>query len=181
MTAYGNVTSSLVVALLLGLFACGDTDEKDTGESDSGDSFDCPKSMYDESNGLCWQHPRATGLYTRQAAMDYCSGLNLAGQTDWRLPSRDDFIELLGGCDNDVTSGDWGYCNSCEKSETCNALFGSEENLYWSSTLENKNKAWTAYLGSGRLSRIFVRSYVNVRCVCSKVWEYNGQNPPPDI
>jgi len=45
-----------------------------------------------------------------------CSGTS-------RLPSRAEFIDLLGGCDSSVTGGSYGFCNPCRDSEECARMF----------------------------------------------------------
>jgi len=48
----------------------------------------------DNVTGLIWQRSFSTGQ-TWQAAMDNCDGLDFAGQTDWRLPTRKELMTLL--------------------------------------------------------------------------------------
>jgi len=145
-----------------------DTDSDTDSDSDTDtdtDSLDCAGGRYDESTGLCWQHPRASGTYEWYEATDYCDGLDLAGHTNWYLPSRNHFIELLGDCDSNVMSGDTGYCNSCDESGTCSALFGSVGGLYWSSSLYDDNRTWIARFNNGRVYYVIITSDMNVRCV----------------
>lgn len=144
----------------------GDSDADGDSDTDSdADGLDCDGGRYDQAAGLCWQHPQAADAYEWQAAIDYCDGLDLAGHTDWVLPSKDDFIALLGGCEQDVLDGDYGYCDSCDDSETCFALFGSDNDRYWSSTPYSDNIAWYAELDHGGVSHIGVSNANDVRCV----------------
>ena len=153
-------------------FACtsdngsGDSDSDSDSDSDV-DADDCEGGKYDESNGLCWQDPRADGVYKWQEARDYCDDLDLAGHTAWYLPTWNDFTKLLGGCDSDVMSGEWGYCNSCEENETCSALFGSDSDwdTLWSSSPEDSDHAWAVSLEKGYVSFYDVSDYIRVRCV----------------
>ena len=146
-----------------------DTDTDSDTDSDTNsdtDPHDCAGGRYDQSTGLCWQHPRSEN-YEWQAAIDYCDDLDLAGHTDWHLPSRDDFIELLGDCDSDVAGGGSGFCNLCEESGTCSALFGSDTDWYWSSSSYDSNSAWVAYFSSGGVNVLIVINDRDVRCVRS--------------
>ncbi len=148
--------------------ADSDSDSDSDTDTDSGsDTLDCEGGRYDQSTGLCWQNPRASGTYKWQGAIDYCDDLDLAGHTDWHLPSRDDFIELLGDCDSDVAGGGSGFCNLCEESGTCSALFGSDTDWYWSSSSYDSNSAWVAYFSSGGVNVLIVINDRDVRCVRS--------------
>ena len=99
----------------------------------NGDDAACDGGRYDEATWLCWQHPKADGTFTWQEAIDYCDELDLAGHTDWYLPSNDELIDLLGGCDSGVTNNGHGNCNTCADSMKCSALFGADTDWYWSS------------------------------------------------
>jgi hypothetical protein len=148
----------------------GDADADSDSDSDSDgdtDAPDCEGGKYDESTGLCWQDPEIDGLSSWQEAMDYCDGLGLAGHDDWYLPSRDDFIDLLGGCDSAALSGeDEGDCSSCSESDACSALFGSDFSTYFTSSMYSDGYCWYVVLSNGSV-------YVNmteisgpsVRCV----------------
>jgi uncharacterized protein DUF1566 len=138
-----------------------DGEKSDDGTADCADG----QGKLDENTNLCWQHPKASGTYEWQEAIDYCDDLDLAGNTDWYLPGRDDFIDLLDDCDSDVTSGDSGYCNSCYESATCSALFGSDYEEYWSSSPYDSNYAWYVYFDSGGVNYSNVSSDNYVRCV----------------
>jgi len=165
---------------VIGLTACGDdgggnTDAGLDGDTDADadtdtDPLNCAGGRYDEVTGLCWQHPRASGGYSLGEATYYCDGINLGGHPDWYLPSRDDLIAILGGCDSSVLGGDSGQCNSCAESETCSILFGTDEVRYWSSTYSHAGDDcsyyWTAFFSTGYI--VDDESYNdanNIRCV----------------
>jgi hypothetical protein len=140
--------------------SCGD------GDSD----IDCSEGKYDVSTGLCWQHPSVPDvlfdpLYEWREAIDYCDGVTLGGVGGWQLPSRDDFIDLLGGCDSDVLDGDEGYCNSCAESETCTVLFESDGGGYWSSSPVNDEVAWYVGFNDGHVAKVHISNVSDVRCV----------------
>lgn len=49
----------------------------------------------DQVTGLYWQkHPSATAV-TWQGAMDACEALELGGQSDWRLPTRMEWLSIV--------------------------------------------------------------------------------------
>lgn len=139
-----------------------DTDT-DTVDTDT-DPYNCDGGRLDPATNLCWQYPSPSGLYNRQTAVDYCAGLNLGGHTDWHLPVRDNFVELLGDCDSSVTGGWVGYCDSCADSTTCSTLFGVDVEYYWSSSITG-GEGWYAYFQNGRLNFETLVTTYHVRCV----------------
>jgi hypothetical protein len=143
-----------------------DTDA-DTDTDTETDELNCEGGRLDPSTNLCWQHPKAGGFYTWYQAKSYCYELDLAGHSDWILPSRDDFIDLLGGCDSDVMSGIWGNCNSCAESEACGAMFGSDTDRHWSSSPSTQfdSCAWYVNFDNGYVDDGDVDSGRGVRCV----------------
>jgi hypothetical protein len=144
-----------------------DTDTDTETGSDTGDTdteLECAGGRLDLVTNLCWQDPMAAEM-TWQDAVDYCDGLDTAGHTDWVLPSRDDFVTLLGACDADVSSGGTGYCDSCAASDSCGALFGSDAGWYWSSSPAETDYAWVAFFDSGYVVGYLATLDFNVRCV----------------
>lgn len=145
--------------------ADSDTDTDTDTDSDS-DPLDCDGGRYDEAHNLCWQHPKASGTYGWQPAIDYCEALDLGGHTDWVLPTRQEFVDMLGGCDADVLSGSEGYCDSCEGSATCSVLFGEDVYWHWSSSYADlESYAWSVHFFNGDVADIAKNSAHNARCV----------------
>jgi hypothetical protein len=131
-------------------------------DDDDGGGADCNDGQYDESTGLCWQHPTDGSTYTWEEAMDYCAALTLGGRSDWYLPSRDDFIDMLGGCDP------YDNCNSCHESATCSDLFGEDMGWYWSSSTGDDDEAslaWYVDFNYGSLSKADKVWDLPARCV----------------
>ena len=141
-----------------------DTDTATDTETDTA-VVDCVGGRYDVVNGLCWQHPSASALYAWQGAMDYCEALSLGGYTDWYLPSRQNFVDMLGGCEASVLSGDGGFCDSCAGSAVCTNLFGVATDWYWSSSLGPDSNAWLAYFTNGGIGYDYLTDAHGVRCV----------------
>lgn len=145
-----------------------DTDSDSDSDTDSdtdADVDDCEGGRYDQLTGLCWQHPKASETYEWQEAIDYCEGLDLAGHTDWYLPSRDNLVGLMDNCDSDVMIGEFGYCDSCEDSGTCSAMFVSDPDWCWSSSPYFSERAWYVHFGNGRVDYYGMLNYGNARCV----------------
>jgi hypothetical protein len=52
-------------------------------------------TVTDTDTGLMWQKATAPGTYTWEQALQYCESLNLAGYTDWRLPSKNELYTIV--------------------------------------------------------------------------------------
>ncbi len=85
----------------------------------------------------------------------------------YRLPTRQEFVDLLGGCGSDVRSGEYGYCNKCSASRNCSSIFPFDTHCYWSSSPDGGNFAWSANFISGYVGRDDVYNGYAVRCVRS--------------
>jgi hypothetical protein len=148
-----------------------DADTDSDTDSDTDTELDCDGGRLDPNTGLCWQHPIPSKVGDQSEAISYCDDLDLAGQEDWVLPSRDDFVNLLGDCDEMVMSGIPGFCNPCAQSEACNAAFGPDQETYYSSSFEEEQAdyVWMANLEAGHLGLHDPADYllVSVRCVRS--------------
>jgi uncharacterized protein (TIGR02145 family) len=90
----------------------------------------------------------------------------------YRLPTRQEFVDLLGGCDGFVRkAGDrFGHCAKCKKSASCSAMFETYQHFryYWSSTsfADNTDYAWFVFFLDGSVSINVKDSYnAYVRCV----------------
>jgi len=87
----------------------------------------------------------------------------------YRLPTRQEFVSLLGGCDAKVRGRKWGYCNNCKKSGNCSSMFGRDLRYYWSSSsyAADSSLAWCVYFTSGDVDSADKANDANVRCVRS--------------
>jgi hypothetical protein len=112
-------------------------------------------TVTDNLTGLMWQQTVPTGTYTWVQAVAYCPTLNLAGHSDWRLPSR---IELVSIVDFGVTSG-----------ATINATYfpSTPASWFWSSSplVGSSSNAWLVYFDYGFTYLNFVSNTNYVRCV----------------
>ena len=156
-----------------------DTDTDADTDSDAGsdtdadtDQLDCAvgNGRLDSTSGLCWQSVELGGeTYTHAEASSYCESLVLGGADDWRLPSRQDFIDILDGCDSNVLSGEPGFCRSCYSSEKCSALFAGDSRFgwYWTSTATETGGAWEVMLNNGHVGGSEVTLESSVVCLRS--------------
>lgn len=53
------------------------------------------ETLVDSVTGLVWQRAPALAERMQAAASGYCDGLELSGHSDWRLPTRLEYISLL--------------------------------------------------------------------------------------
>jgi hypothetical protein len=96
------------------------------GYIDNGDG-----TVTDNGTGLMWQQATAPGTYTWQQALAYCENLDLAGYTDWRLPTVKE-LESLADYSRYIPAINTTYFPDTVAS------------LYWSSTTfaYSTNYAW---------------------------------------
>jgi PKD repeat protein len=106
---------------------------------DNGDG-----TVSDTNTGLMWQQSTAPGTHTWQQALAYCYTLNLAGHSDWRLPT---WKELQSIIDYSIFNPSISYTFFSD----------TKPNPYWSSTTrpynifysENPDNAWAVGFNSG--------------------------------
>jgi Protein of unknown function (DUF1566) len=110
----------------------------------------CSGGRLDEDAGLCWQISDRPGVLNWWDAMAYCDALDLAGK-DWRVPLREDFIHMLGGCSDAALAGKPSFCSSCAESDKCSAIFGEDTNSYWTATSygDTGKEVWTIEFNNG--------------------------------
>jgi len=113
-------------------------------------------TVTDNVTGLMWQQTVPAGTYyTWSQAVAYCPTLNLAGHSDWRLPSR---IELVSLVDFGVSSG-----------ATINATYfpSTPAGYFWSSSpvAGSPSGAWSVAFGGGYTSSDVIADASVVRCV----------------
>jgi len=105
--------------------------------------------------GACAGNPRA--MIWREAGGACPPG--------YRLPTRQELADLLGGCDADVDDEKAGWCASCRDSDTCGELFGADDGWYWSSSRKLLANAWSAAFHNGRVRWNDASLGAAVRCV----------------
>jgi len=104
---------------------------------------------------LMWQVLTPPGNYTQAEALQYCAGLDVAGYTDWRLPSVVELVSIV----------DTGTYNP-----SINDLFfpGTPAvGFYWSSTpfAGDATNAWGVYFNNGYSDYNNASTAYSVRCV----------------
>jgi len=130
--------------------------------TDNGDG-----TVADNVTGLVWQKAVASSTYGQAAAILYCSDLNLANHSDWRLPS---VIELVSIIDSGSFSPsiDEAYFPSTPSSS------------FWSSTPSSlmPGNGFDIPFDAGNVSSDDVSNPFSARCVRSAAIA-GGAEPPP--
>ena len=94
-------------------------------------------TITDQGTGLMWQGSDDNVTRAWQGALDYCNGLTLAGQNDWRLPNIKELESIVD---------DTRYNPSVDPVFT-----GTKSSSYWSSTSSavNPEEAWRVFFYDG--------------------------------
>ena len=113
----------------------------------------------DLNTGLMWQRADDGVKRDWYDANDYCEGLALGGQSDWRLPSD---MEL-------VTIVDYGRYNPA-----IDPIFSAHEDDYWSATLHaiHLGRAWHVGFSTGYVAYHEPKFNYYVRCVRGEPLSY---------
>jgi len=107
----------------------------------------------------------------------YCStthdGTDLCELTlgeGYRLPTRDEFVALLGNCVDQGTSYECDECDGGDGQTTCTDMFTSDDGYYWSSTPSGSYGAWYADFDLGSVYGSYADFDSYVRCVRGPDW-----------
>jgi len=121
-------------------------------------------SVTDNNTGLIWQQGGQSSYYTWQNAVDYCDHLELAGISDWRLPTRMEFESIMN------------YSGSSHD----NILGHISVTPYWTIDVyaDDSTLAWNKYNG---LSWAMEKSMTYlVRCVSGEVSSFGPYSGDQD-
>ncbi len=112
-------------------------------------------TVTDNVTGLVWQREDDNTTRTWDAAMTYCQDLGLAGSTDWRLPSKKEFMGLVN------------YKIPYSGPTIDTNAFQSTISWYWSSTTYayGPSYAWVLYFSNGYVNYSGKGNNNYVRCV----------------
>lgn len=113
-------------------------------------------TITDTSTGLMWE--KSTGLttntYTWEGAKAYCENLTLGGQSDWRLPTRNELQTIVD-------------YNKYDPSIDTTFFPDAKASYYWSSTVNASTtyNAWYVYFYYGYVGYYDKADYFYVRAV----------------
>lgn len=89
---------------------------------------------------LCWEINPSQTRYTASEINGHCDKLDLAGHTDWRVPTIDELRSLVTGCVMTGTGGACGITDATPESTDYNALCkgcGTDTSCYSPTELNN--------------------------------------------
>ncbi|MCU0661598.1 MAG: DUF1566 domain-containing protein [Myxococcota bacterium] len=157
----------LVVGACIPSIGCGDDDGSSDGETGTET---VSQEVLQPGSDLVWQRCPLGQTFDGAACTGSANSTNwneasTACPTDFRLPTRQEFIDLLGGCDEAVLSGTYGNCSTCAASNTCNTIFPSDTGWYWSSSQGDVGNAWSAAFRNGKVDDDLFEVTHRVRCV----------------
>ena len=110
------------------------------------------QTVTDRNGGLIWMKSDDGTRRTWQDAVDYCNGLDFAGQTDWRLPTRFELDSIV----------DYG-----RSYPAINPIFSCQSSFYWSAIpyAGDPVYAWGIYFNDGGDHWLDKINKYYVRCV----------------
>ncbi len=116
-------------------------------------------TVTDLNTNLIWQQNSAD-MRTWQGAVDYCAGLTVADNSDWRLPAKHELQSLV----------DYGISEPDDEQPTINSIFSSLPSGYWSATplASDTGSAWVIFFDNGNDYMGEKTAKHHIRCVHGK-------------
>ncbi len=161
-----------------------DTDSDTDADTDLLPMTDCEGGKYDPDTLLCWQDPPSAYQMNWFSAVSYCEELT-AGV--WSLPTADELISLLRGCQNGIeadmgpslctmnpdncsladTCGSVSNCDVCSDGCYWNPALNGSCSVYWSSSsyAPDPDLAWYVYFSYGDVVNLDKEDSGYVRCI----------------
>jgi len=125
-------------------------------------------------NNLMWQKETVKKKMNWNDAMEYAKNLRLGGHNDWRLPSIDEFGEVIDSCGIIHINRDNNNWDSITNENMNNNYYqnsykekGFSYEYYWSSTTykNDSNNAWIVLFYNGNVGYYRKNDSNFVRCV----------------
>lgn len=116
-------------------------------------------TVVDEVTGLVWQKSPPDETYSWDESLAYCDGLELGGQSDWRLPTRIELTSIIdwtvGGAKVDSTAF-----------PGAQGAFHKTASDWYISITGDDSRAWAFNLSDGIVSNAFEKdTAARLRCV----------------
>ncbi|MGL6313496.1 DUF1566 domain-containing protein [Vibrio sp. WXL103] len=110
------------------------------------------KTITDRATGLIWQQDDSARGMDWFAALDYCQSLEIAGRSDWRLPSIKELHSIVDYTKSPETSNSAAIDDLFVTTPIVNEGGEKDYASYWSSTTHHnlKRSANAAYISFGR-------------------------------
>ena len=110
------------------------------------------QTVTDQNSGLMWMKSDDGARRTWQGAVDYCNGLNFAGRSDWRLPTRFELDSIV----------DYG-----RSFPAIHPVFSCQSSFYWSASIyvDDSVYAWGIFANDGGDHWLDKSNPYYVRCV----------------
>jgi hypothetical protein len=140
---------------------------------------DTDNTLYDPQSDLVWMDDGnvSSQTFTWLGALAYCEGLEHAGESDWRLPSRSELHTITESSRFNPSL----YLDSIDGDESNGNGFDHVTAYhYWSSTtyINNLNTAWVVNFSNGATGAVSKDNSYSVRCVRGGVSKTNKINIP---
>ncbi|NLH47417.1 MAG: DUF1566 domain-containing protein [Myxococcales bacterium] len=153
-----GVILSFLVLLLLSFVSCQNENNDSDDDNDSEDTTPEPPAgtWIDYDTDLMWQKEivdNCYGLYyTWDLAVGYCDSLELAGFSDWRLPTISELRSLVRGCEVTMTGGACDITVDCtnlgclnKACDGCQLKTKADDRYYWPDKLEGEDNTDNIY------------------------------------
>ena len=132
---------------------------KDTNKNLQNISRNSEQIMINKITGLMWQKNRSKKKYTWKRAKKYCGDLVYDGYNDWRLPSKQEYKDLLLMFSKKNDTSDDNRTNI----KTVDLKIKWHSPWYWTSTKYNSTQIWifNAFIDGDRYSNLKKEYLVN--------------------
>ena len=142
----------------------------------------------DSATGLMWQDPPASLTMNHAVASLSCTGLEMAGHRNWRMPTIGELRSLVQGCEGSRAGGSCRVTGSCLSHELCwdsscacahlggpgpggcywdAGLSGNCGHWFWSASAQEDETGsyWLLNYGSGQVNQGLESHNFRLRCV----------------
>ncbi len=153
----------------------GDTDTDSDTDSDTDTDTDSypygdPCAGEVEVNGVFWCRCDVGQTWNGETCEGDSKHIDWESASDscpegYLVPYHTKYAELLGNCDGNFDDDDLIFCDRCDQSDSCIAVFGDPPQPYWTATPYGEmDLAWAVDLHNGKFVAIEMDGTAIVRC-----------------